>query len=78
MANRMVQSSQPIILVIHLLTMIRRVTMPMVNVIKIVVYILIEELRFTSPSAGGPPASIGTWWERTLTVDYPKVLDRRG
>ena len=36
-ANRIVQSSQPSNLVIHLLTMKRRVTMAMVKVIKIVV-----------------------------------------
>ncbi len=36
-ANRIVQSSQPIILVMHLLTTNRRVTMPIVKVIKIVV-----------------------------------------
>lgn len=36
-ANRIVQSSQPIILVIHFLTTNRRATMPMVKVIKIVV-----------------------------------------
>ena len=28
-----------------------------------------EVLWFASPSAGGPPASIETRWQRTFTVD---------